>query len=75
MQIQQLADIPIIYLTANADEFTFNRAKATRPAALISKPFKQLDLQRAIELAVSRMTENIMDVNKANSTDEDQAFI
>lgn len=48
-------NIPIIYLTANSDDATFNRAKETRPAALISKPFKQLDLQRAIELTISRM--------------------
>lgn len=54
-QIQKQSDIPIIYLTANADEATFNRAKTTRPAAFISKPFKQLDLQRAIELTISRM--------------------
>jgi DNA-binding LytR/AlgR family response regulator len=54
-QIQKQSDTPVIYLTANADEATFNRAKATRPAAFISKPFKQLDLQRAIELTISRM--------------------
>ena len=56
-QIQLQNDIPIIYLTANSDEATFNRAKPTRPAAFISKPFKQLDLQRAIELTISRMAE------------------
>ncbi|MGZ8515870.1 MAG: LytR/AlgR family response regulator transcription factor [Chitinophagaceae bacterium] len=50
--------IPIIYLTANSDEATFNRAKPTRPYAFISKPFKQLDLQRAIELTISRMAAN-----------------
>lgn len=48
-------DIPIIYLTANADETTFDRAKHTRPHAFISKPYKKLDLQRAIELAIGRM--------------------
>ncbi len=47
--------IPLIYLTANSDEATFNRAKHTRPAAFISKPFKQLDLQRAIELVIASM--------------------
>ena len=57
-RVQLLADIPIIYLTANSDEATFNRAKPTRPYAFISKPFKQLDLQRAIELTISRMAEN-----------------
>ncbi|MBL7817568.1 MAG: response regulator [Saprospiraceae bacterium] len=58
LQIQKIADIPIIYLTANSDENTFNRAKSTRPYAFIAKPFKQLDLQRAIELTISRMIEN-----------------
>ena len=57
-QMQQLYNFPIIYLTANADEGTFNKAKATKPAAFISKPFKQLDLQRAIELTISRMADN-----------------
>ena len=56
--IHKIADIPIIYLTANADEGTFNRAKATRPYAFISKPFKQIDLQRAIELTINRMAED-----------------
>jgi DNA-binding LytR/AlgR family response regulator len=56
--IQKHVEIPIIYLTANTDDATFNRAKPTRPFAFISKPFKQLDLQRAIELTISRMAEN-----------------
>ena len=34
-QIQQHSDIPIIYLTANADEATFNRAKTTKPCWLL----------------------------------------
>lgn len=58
LQIQKLANIPIIFLTANSDEATFNRAKVTKPFAFISKPYKQLDLQRAIELTISRMAEN-----------------
>ncbi|MEM1325598.1 MAG: response regulator [Bacteroidota bacterium] len=56
--LQKEMDIPIIYLTANADEATFNRAKQTRPYAFISKPYKKLDLQRAIELTISRMSED-----------------
>lgn len=53
--LHEMADIPIIYVTANTDEATFNRAKATRPYAFIGKPIKNIDLQRAIELTVSRM--------------------
>ena len=48
-------DIPVIYLTANADDLNFNRAKTTNPFAFISKPFKKLDLQRAIELTINQI--------------------
>lgn len=53
MQIE--ADVPIIYLTANADDEHFERAKSTNPYAFISKPFKKLDLQHAIELTLGRL--------------------
>jgi DNA-binding LytR/AlgR family response regulator len=55
--IQTEFKIPIIYLTANADEAHFQRAKTTNPYAFISKPFKKLDLQRAIELTILRVEE------------------
>lgn len=74
-QIQQLMDVPIIYLTANSDEATFNRAKTTRPAAFISKPFKQLDLQRAIELTIIRMAEEETGSALTTATGEEQPFI
>ncbi len=55
MLIQKEIDIPIIYLTANTDDATFARAKPTRPYSFISKPFKQLDLKHALELASERI--------------------
>ncbi|NJL76362.1 MAG: response regulator transcription factor [Saprospiraceae bacterium] len=53
--IQKEMDIPIIYLTGSTDDATFQRAKITRPFAFISKPYKKLDLQRAIDLTFSRI--------------------
>ncbi len=53
--MQKTFNIPIIYLTANADEAHFDRAKASHPYAFISKPFKKLDLERAIELTINRV--------------------
>lgn len=52
--IQKELTIPIIYITANSDELTFNKAKDTNPYAFISKPFNKLDLERTIALAVQR---------------------
>jgi DNA-binding LytR/AlgR family response regulator len=58
VEIKKEFDIPIIYLTANVDEEHFKRAKSTHPAAFISKPFKKLDLQHAIELTSHRLSRN-----------------
>ena len=54
--IQQQYDIPLIFLTANADKQTFERAKAAQPQAFLTKPFDPGDLERAIELAVSNLS-------------------
>jgi DNA-binding LytR/AlgR family response regulator len=75
LRMQKLADIPIIYLTANADEATFNRAKVTKPYGFISKPYKQLDLQRAIELTISRMAENQTGPTVENDAEVERPFI
>jgi len=72
--IQKEYKIPIIYLTANSDENHFERAKATNPYAFISKPFKKLDLQRAIELTLVRIKE---EQNREKSLDSftDEPYI
>lgn len=57
-EMQTEYNIPIIYLTANSDNAHFERAKATHPYGFISKPFKKLDLQRAIELTVNQIEAN-----------------
>ena len=44
--------VPTIYLTANSDAATFDRARATRPHAFLVKPYKKHELYRAISLAV-----------------------
>lgn len=54
-EMQRTQNIPVIYLTANIDDVHFNRAKGTHPYGFIAKPFKKLDLQRAIELTVSQI--------------------
>ena len=65
IRMQQEMDMPVIYLTANADDDNFERAKATNPFAFISKPFKKLDLEHAIELTMGRL-----DKNKSGSKEE-----
>jgi len=51
-QIRQKLDIPIIFLTAYADSSTLSKAKVTEPYGYIIKPFKEIDLQTNIEIAL-----------------------
>ena len=50
-QINRRHAVPVIYLTDFHDKSTIDRAKSTRPAAYLLKPFKEQDLLVAIEIA------------------------
>ena len=50
--IRQKLHIPIIFLTAYADSSTLSKAKVTEPYGYIIKPFKEIDLQTNIEIAL-----------------------
>ena len=45
-------DVPILYLTANSDEATLQRAKATGPFGFLVKPFEERAIQAGIEMAL-----------------------
>jgi DNA-binding LytR/AlgR family response regulator len=51
-EIGEKQNTPVIYLTAYADEGTLNKAKITEPYGYILKPFKEIDLHTAIEMAL-----------------------
>jgi two-component system cell cycle sensor histidine kinase/response regulator CckA len=50
--IHDTYNIPIIYVTAYADEYTLMRAKRTEPSGYIIKPFKNKELHSTIEMAL-----------------------
>jgi len=51
-QIRNRFNIPVIYLTASADENTLQQAKVTEPYSYILKPFQARELQTNIEVAI-----------------------
>jgi DNA-binding LytR/AlgR family response regulator len=51
-KIKESINIPVIFLTAYADEGTLSRAKITEPYGYILKPFKEIDLHSTIEMAI-----------------------
>jgi CheY-like chemotaxis protein len=57
--ITQKHDVPIIYLTANADIDTVNKAKVALPYGYIIKPFTDKDLQTNIEIAIFKFENDL----------------
>lgn len=53
-QIHDRFDVPVIYLTAYADDRTLARAKETEPSGYLIKPFKERELYTTIEIALAR---------------------
>ena len=51
-QINTLFNVPILYLTAYADDSTIQRAKITEPFGYILKPFQTKELHSAIQIAL-----------------------
>ena len=47
-------DVPVIYVTAYGDDAVLERAKRTRPAGYLLKPFRSDELKVAIETALYR---------------------
>lgn len=51
-KIRSVSDIPVIYLTANADEATLQRAKISDAFGYLIKPFEERELNTTIEMAM-----------------------
>ncbi len=76
--IHETLDIPIIYLTANEDDATFQKAKDTHPFAFISKPFSNQNLERTIALVEERIkgtSKKIAEESIFQEGQEDRIFI
>ncbi len=68
-QIKDHFNIPVIYLTAHADDATLERAKITEPYSYILKPFEDRELHIAIEIAFykNKMEESLLHSEKLKS--------
>jgi DNA-binding LytR/AlgR family response regulator len=53
-EIKRTVDVPILFLTAYADRGTLSEAKLAEPHGYILKPFKDVDLQTGVEMALHK---------------------
>jgi len=80
-------DIPVVYLTAYADESILQQAKVTEPYGYLAKPVRDKELHATIEMALykhrtdrrlNHLTEvlrAVRDVNQLITHDHDQAHL
>ncbi|MBT3880835.1 MAG: response regulator [Candidatus Scalindua sp.] len=68
-EIKNRFNIPLVYLTAHADNATLERAKITEPYSYILKPFEERELHIAIEIAFykHKMEESLLQSEKLKS--------
>ncbi len=61
--ISKRFDIPVVYLTAYADDKTLERAKVTDPFGYMIKPFSEKELHSAVEMAIykHKSTEKLLE--------------
>lgn len=55
-RLQAVHRVPVIFLTAYADEATLTRARAAQPYGYLLKPFHESELRSVVELAHARHT-------------------
>lgn len=72
--------VPLIFLTSNSDDATFQQASAAKPYAFIAKPFQKSDLERTLKLTLQRIAVEKESKPIPESTDhvsamEDRLFI
>lgn len=80
--IRSYNDIPFIFLTANSDRVTLDKAKLAKPNGYLVKPFQKADLYVAIELAIFNFNQanagqnTVMNVSSPpDETNKDYIFI
>jgi|SRR6516165_9130893 CheY-like chemotaxis protein len=60
-QIRERYDVPVVFLTAYADERTLQRAKRTEPFGYLLKPYEERELETTIEIALQKhKTERVL---------------
>ena len=58
-EIKKTLNVPVVFLTAYADESTLTSAKSAEPHGYILKPFKEADIQAAVEMALHKHTKEM----------------
>ena len=51
---ENIENIPIVYLTSNIDDVTYERAKLANPLLFLKKPFDSIQLATTLKMALNK---------------------
>ena len=74
-KVRETVDIPFIFLTANADAATIERAKEVNPPAYLVKPFNKEGLFASIEICLANASAKKMADPSEKPNSEDEQFV
>ena len=66
-------DIPVVFVTSYADDAIIEKAKSVRPYGYIVKPFNELEIKAAIEVALFRKAAELEEQKVKKSAHEKMA--
>ena len=64
-------DIPVVFVTSYADDAIIEKAKQVRPYGYIVKPFNELEIKAAVEVALFRRASELEMKKKASVSQTD----
>lgn len=67
--------LPVVFLTANSDDATFQLAKEARPYAFLTKPFDRQELARALQLTINLIDQQGSSVSPEPTVLTDRIFV
>jgi two-component system response regulator LytT len=73
--IKENKDLPFLFLTANSDKATVDRAKLTKPLGYLVKPFDENSLYSAIEVALENFNQTKLSENNLPLRFKDFIFV
>lgn len=68
-------NIPVIFMTSNEDDLTFNRAARSKPVAFLVKPFTDLQLKRTLELVLGNTKKDDQNSAEVNIVDNNTSVL
>jgi len=68
--ITEELDIPVVFVTSYADDAIIEKAKSVRPYGYIVKPFNELEIKAAIEVALFRKASELEEQKQRKSAQE-----